>query len=110
MQKLLTSLFAVALVATVVKGDTPAKADAKTTPEAGSFAAIQKELADEAKKHSDAQMAVFKTFQEAKTDEERKQARDKFMALQSSSPGPKFAPRFLAFAEKNPKAPEAFDA
>src|SRR5207249_1700778 len=47
--------------------------------------------------------AFEKELGAAKTPEEEKEIKEKF-------PGPAFAARFLAFAEKDPSTPEAFDA
>ncbi len=56
------------------------------------------------KEFSDAQQAWIKTYQAAKTNEERRK-------LLSSQPRPdKFVPKFLELAQKHPKEPAAVDA
>jgi hypothetical protein len=63
--------------------------------------------------------AAEKELQEAKTEQEKAAAQQKLMQAQMmagmnlvnpmAGPGPKFSSRFLAFAEKNPNDPSAFE-
>jgi hypothetical protein len=56
------------------------------------------------KEFNDAQQAFFKTYQKAKTEEE------KSTLLEEKYPGDTMAPKFLEFAEKNAKDPAGVDA
>jgi thiol-disulfide isomerase/thioredoxin len=106
----LTALLGVALVAAAARGDTPPKVDAKAAPDEKSFTALKKEYEEAMGKFVASQQAIVKSYRDAKTDEERKQVLEKLKESQANAPGKGFATRFLTFAEKNPKSPEASDA
>lgn len=111
MRNLLIALLGVVVVAAATRGDdAPKKVEDKSAPAPGSYAAIKKDYDAAMQKFGEQQKEIIKAFQEAKTDEERKQVQERIVKLQSNSPGAAFGPRFLEFVEKNPKAPEAFDA
>jgi thiol-disulfide isomerase/thioredoxin len=87
--------------------------DAPTQAGSPGFDALKKELAEAQKNHAkeikelkDAQKALA----EAKSDADKDAARQKIDALMKEVPGPKFAPRFLQFAENHPQDPMAFNA
>ena len=56
------------------------------------------------------QVVLAESLAAATTEEEKQEARKKFIASRPENPGLKFAPLFLAFAEKNPSDPAALDA
>ncbi|HEV3237774.1 MAG TPA: redoxin family protein, partial [Gemmataceae bacterium] len=92
-------------------GDEPAAKASKATD---SFAALKKEYdeakAKRAKDIQEALKAAQKAFQEAKTDEEKNEIQNQFAKSAKDNVSPKFAPRFLEFAENNPKDASRFDA
>jgi thiol-disulfide isomerase/thioredoxin len=71
------------------------------------YAAAQKKAAAEQKKLVEAAMNELKA---AKTEAEKKAAQAKLMVPIRNDADAQFSPRFLAFAEKNPKDPSAVDA
>jgi thiol-disulfide isomerase/thioredoxin len=78
------------------------------------FAALKKEFEEAQKKYvgevQARQQEVIKALGEAKTDAEKKELQKKLMINLNDGPGPKFAPRFLEFARKNPNDRSSFDA
>src|SRR5947208_4039124 len=109
MRRRLTAVLVWGLAALVGRaGDPPAKSPG--------FEALKKEYEAAQKKYVDeilaARKAALKALKEATTDEERKAAQKKLNTPLSLTGGPalQFAPKFLAFAEKNPTDPAAFDA
>ena len=76
-------------------------------------AAQKKYIDDYIKETEKTRKAQEKAIAEAKTEDEKKATIKKGTTIafsMSGGPGPQFAPRFLAWAEKHPKDPEAFDA
>jgi thiol-disulfide isomerase/thioredoxin len=76
--------------------DKPAKSDDRSGKEDPSFTKLRKEFED-----------VMEGF-EKELDNSRSKEEEK--AIKARNPAPGFATRFLAFAEKDPSKPEAFDA
>jgi thiol-disulfide isomerase/thioredoxin len=94
-------LLALALAAPGLRADDkPAKAE--------DYKALQKEFTQAQTKLQEKQKELVQAFQKAKTQEEKKEIAKKFETLQKELD--KFGARFLAYAEKNPKAPDAYDA
>ncbi len=104
MRHLLTGLLMLGLTTLV------ARAEEKPAKGSEAFQPLKKEVDDAQKEFMDAQKEALKVFQEAATDEAKAEARKKLVELSASAPTQKFAPRFLEFAEKNPKDPAAVEA
>src|SRR6516162_5666253 len=97
MWRRIIGLTVLALAASVgCSDDKPAKSDDKPAKEDASFTKLRKEF-------EGAMEAFEKELDAARTKEEEK-------AIQARNPGPKFALRFLLYAEQDPSKPEAFDA
>jgi thiol-disulfide isomerase/thioredoxin len=103
MRRLICGLLALALAAPGLRAeDKPAKAE--------DYKALQKEFEQAQTKLQEKQKELIQAFQKAKTPEEKKEIVKKFEAAQKEAGLDKFGGRFLAFAEKNPKSPDAYDA
>jgi thiol-disulfide isomerase/thioredoxin len=106
MGRLLCGVLALALAMPACRAeDKPAKAD--------DYQALKKEF-DAAKKTIQEKIQakakeLQAEFDKAKTDEAKKEVIEKFRAFQVEQYS-KFGQRFLDFAEKNPKSPDAYDA
>lgn len=107
MRALLTVMFAFPLIA-------PTAAAQDTDPKPASFQALKQEFQDAQKKYQaeiqEKQKAALKELKEAKTEEEKEAAQKKLAVRMDGGPGPRFAIRFLEFAEKNAKDPAAAEA
>lgn len=92
----IASLTLAVAVAAGCSADKAPKEDDKPAKEEDAFTKLRQQL--------DKAMASFEQeLDEAKTPEEEKE-------IKAKNPGPRFSARFLAFAEKDPSKPEAFDA
>jgi thiol-disulfide isomerase/thioredoxin len=104
---------AVLLLAPLAAPAVPAqeKPGAKPSP---AFQALKDEFERAQAKFEEAQKKVVeeaqKAFEAAKTDAEKKAIQKKLMAVLENGPARQYSPRFLAFAQKNPQDPAAFDA
>jgi thiol-disulfide isomerase/thioredoxin len=133
MQRALAGFAVLGLAVLVCRGaDQPA---AKAVANDPAFAALKKEYEEAFKKYRDDQQkaalesikastqkrkAAEKALREAKTDQEKKAAQQQLqeasrmpamMAISmANGPGEKYSPRFLAFAETNPRSPSAIDS
>lgn len=107
------------LLALLVQGAAMARDEAK--PGLETYESLKKEMADAQKKVIEAyqkqvaaaQEAYKKALEEAKTDEEKANAKKLAVVpafSMENSPVSKFAARFLAWAQKNPEDPKAFAA
>jgi len=103
MGRLLCGFLALTLTAPLSRAeDKPAKAE--------DYQAIKKEFDAAQSKIQEKAKELQKAFGNAKTQEERQEILKKFQELQKGLGLDKFGSRFLAYAEKNPKAPDAYDA
>jgi thiol-disulfide isomerase/thioredoxin len=114
MRQSLTGLLALGLLTLAAQAGV--RADEKAPAKSPAFQALKKEF-DEAQEKYAAELKTLreeiqKKMQEATTQEEKLALQKEFQekAGKLISPAPKFAPRFLGFAEKNPQDPSAFDA
>jgi thiol-disulfide isomerase/thioredoxin len=111
MRRRWTAVLVLGLAALVGRaGEQPAKAPQKSP----AFEALKKEYDTAQKKFADEirvmQQAALKALKEATTDEEKQAAQKKLRVPITGNPAPQFSPKFLEFAEKNPKDPAAVDA
>jgi thiol-disulfide isomerase/thioredoxin len=98
MRHLLTSLLLLALAVPALRAD-DTKADAKAAEE---FKALKKEFDTAQGKFITDQQALARKVMAEKNPFERKALERELQEFLAKDPGPMFAPRFLAFAEKNP--------
>jgi len=98
-----TGLLVLALAAPALRGeDKPAKAEG--------YDALKKEFDAAQKQLNEKMQALVKEFQAAKDQEAKQAILKKLQAAQADNPLQKFGDRFLAFAQKNPKDPNSYDA
>jgi thiol-disulfide isomerase/thioredoxin len=83
------------------------KPDSKGSDE---YEGLKKELVEAQQKYSKDVREAKQAVDDAKTDEDKQAAQKKFEMVRKNLPGSAFAPRFLEFAEKNPKDSKAFEA
>lgn len=98
MRHLLTSLLLLALAVPALRAD-DTKSDAKAAEE---FKALKKEFDGAQGKFLSEQQALARKVMAEKNPFERKALERKLQEFLAEDPGPKFAPRFFAFAEKKP--------
>jgi thiol-disulfide isomerase/thioredoxin len=104
MRQLLTGLVVLALAVPVVR------AEVKTSKESAGLAALMKEFQEAQAAFQKQLPEAIKAAQGATTAEEKQAAQKKLVELLRNNPAPKYAARFLEFAEKNAKDPSAVDA
>jgi thiol-disulfide isomerase/thioredoxin len=86
-------------------------ADDTTAPKSSpAYDALNKEYLEARTKYAKEQQQAQKALKEATTDAEKEEAQKKLTVLMKEVPGPKFADRFVEFAEKHPEDPMAFTA
>lgn len=107
MRILLAGVLATLLAGAVAADD---KTGNKKPAEPTGLEALKSEYSAAQRRYAQAQGEAVKALREAKTDEERKEAQQKLQDVMKDSPLPKFGPRFLEYAEKNPAAADRFDA
>ncbi|HLN33174.1 MAG TPA: TlpA disulfide reductase family protein [Gemmataceae bacterium] len=112
MNWLLTGLLSLGLAGSALRADDKTADAAPKAPP--SYDSIKKEYQEAQAKWANAMRKQFaeasKALQEAKTDEEKQAAQKKLMVRMDDSPAPQFAPRFLKFAQDNPKDPSVVKA
>ena len=102
MGRLLCGVLALTLAAPLCRADDkPAKAD--------DYAALKKEFEALQKKMQEKAKELQTEFEKAKTNEAKQAVIKKFRDFQAEQTS-QLGKRFLAFAEKNPKSPDAYDA
>jgi thiol-disulfide isomerase/thioredoxin len=109
MRHLTIILLGLAVAVTTLHGADDKKPDNPLANSEG-FQKLQKEYQAADKKFNEEVRILRKSYQEAKTDEERQDIQKKFQDMASSRPATKFAARFLEFAEQNPKDPALVEA
>jgi thiol-disulfide isomerase/thioredoxin len=110
MRQLLSGLLLMALAVTAVRADDKKSADTKLSKAGEELQALKKEYDPILKKFNSERAELNKQYQATKDKEERKELLKKLQEQMADDPGPKFAPRFLAIAEKSPSDPAAIDA
>lgn len=109
MRRMIVGLMALALAAPVVRAeDKPAKPEGARAEE--DYKALQKGFRAAEAKFQAKRKELIQALQKATTQKEKQDIVKKYQALAKDAGLDKFAPRFLAFAEKNPKSPDAYDA
>jgi thiol-disulfide isomerase/thioredoxin len=84
--------------------------DAPAPNNSEAFGTISKELTEAQAKHAKELKDAQKVVADAKTDGQKQEAEQKLEVVKKDLPGPKYAPRFLEFAEEHPKDSMAFAA
>ncbi len=117
MRRLTAGLVVIGLVALVGRADdTPAPKkslaydDAPAPNNSPAFGAMKKELTEAQAKHAKELKDAQKAVRDGKTDAETQEAQKKLADITKDLPGPKYAVRFLEFAEQHPEDPIAFAA
>ncbi len=117
MQRLAAGLIILASTVSVGRADdTPAPNkssafdDAPAPNKSPIFDALKKELAAAQTKHARQLKQAQQAVGEAKTEAQKQEAQNKIDELTQERPGPKYAARFLEFAQQNPQDPMAFAA
>jgi thiol-disulfide isomerase/thioredoxin len=112
MKWLLNGLLLLGIAGSALRADDKTTGTAPKSPP--SYDSINKEYEDAQKQWVEAMRKRFaeatKALQEAKTDEEKKAAQKNLAVRMDDGPGSTFAPRFLNFAQDNPKDPMAVKA
>ena len=103
MVRAMTGLLVLALLAPALRAeDKPTKAEG--------YDALKKDFDTAQKKFQEKMQGLVKDFQAAKTQEEKQDILKKLRAMQSENPLQKFGDRFIEFAAKNSKDPNAYEA
>jgi thiol-disulfide isomerase/thioredoxin len=88
----------------------PGLAEDKTLAAPSDYKALKKEYDEAREKFTAVQKELLQAYRTARTAEDRTAVLKKLREQRAASPLPAFADRFLAFAEKNPKSPDALEA
>jgi peroxiredoxin len=112
MRLLMAGVLVLGLTAVAVRADDPPATKASGSSRA--FETLKEEYENAQKKYVEerqaAQKEAMKALREAKTDADKQAAQKKLRETLTAGPAQQFSARFLDFAEKNPQAPEAFEA